>query len=110
MTTLHCLLLLKYRTPKRYDALMKYFWPESLTSLFPNTAGNPTVAIRILHCTRLQGPRLQLLSADVPLVTSSPNSSGSPIPMKVGRIYGDLDDKVRLFSTEDPVQSALKPR
>ena len=50
MTTLHCLLLLKYWTPKRYDALMKYFWPESLILLFPNTAGNPTVTIRIpLH-------------------------------------------------------------
>ena len=81
--------------PRHYDALTKCFFPESLTLLFPTTASNQIVVIRIpLHPVA----RTSIEIADVPLVTSSAKSSASPIP-KRGHVYDDLNRKVGLFST-----------
>ena len=114
MTMLRRLLPPEYQIPKRYEALIKRFWPGPLTLLFPNTtgrvpdvitAGRPTVAIRMPS----HGIARALIAiADVPLAAPSANSSGRPSPTRAEHVYDDIKGKVGIILDGGPCSVGLE--
>lgn len=106
----------KYTEPFSADAkaLMKKFWPGSLTMIFklkPNalsktvTGGLDTAAFRFPN----NQMTLDLISkAGVPIVGPSANTSGKPSPTTAQHVYHDLNGKIAAIVDDGPTSVGVE--
>lgn len=100
--------------PDQARALMKKFWPGSLTIILkikPGslsktvTGGLSTVAFRFPN----NQPTLDLITkADRPMVGPSANTSGKPSPTTAEHVYHDLHGKIRGILDDGPTQVGVE--
>lgn len=100
--------------PDRARALMKAFWPGSLTIILkikPGslsktvTGGLDTVAFRFPK----NQPTLDLITkADRPMVGPSANTSGKPSPTTAQHVYHDLHGKIKGILNDGPTEVGVE--